>query len=208
VRHRGDNDQPNRGRRSGGAFVASTAFVACGTGTRGTTPPRDSAPPSSSPTLSIRHLPAEAHKTAVPATASPVVVNPPEPRLMDCETPRLKVVSLPDGGIPFNNAMTSVDAGFIDRTQGVLDVLWPLQTRFSCCLGARDEGIAPSALLVVVLAPDGAVKTADVDAARSSIGANSSAATCLTQVVREAVFPPSPTSKETIVELPLVTEPR
>jgi hypothetical protein len=125
-------------------------------------------------------------------------------KIAACNDPRAVVLNHPDGGTVFNNALTSADAGFIDRTQGVLDAIANRSQAFRCCFDPWLEQ-APSGegqlLLRVTLAPNGDVSAAEIDSARSDIR-NATSVACVLAVARGIDYPPSPTKKETIVEYP------
>jgi hypothetical protein len=108
--------------------------------------------------------------------------------------------------VVFNNAMTSADAGLMDRTQGVLDALTARAERFRCCFDpwARETpGGRAELLLVVDLEPDGRVRETTVDADRSTIS-RPDAVRCVLDVARQTTFPASPANRPTLVELPLL----
>lgn len=130
--------------------------------------------------------------------------------LQQCSTPRTAIVNHPDGGVVFNNAMTSADAGFIDRTQGVIDAIGAQSDKIRCCLDAwtaAHAGTEGRLLLRIELDPDGQVRSAEVDAQRSTI-ADGKAVPCVVDVVRQASYPSSPTGSVTIVEYPIVATAR
>ncbi|MBI4702967.1 MAG: AgmX/PglI C-terminal domain-containing protein [Deltaproteobacteria bacterium] len=130
-----------------------------------------------------------------PASATP---------LAGCEHPLSVILNHPDGGVVFNNAMTSADAGFIDRTQGVLDAIGGAAQQFRCCLdgwAGRQRGVEATAMLVLLLGPDGTVAKASVDPERSTLK-NPTTEACLLAVARRVTYPASPTGKETTVEYP------
>jgi hypothetical protein len=123
----------------------------------------------------------------------------------DCQEPRARLM-LPDGGVVFNNAMTSADAGFVDRTQGVLDALGARAARFQCCFDpwARETpGGRGELLLVVDLEPDGRVREATVQADRSTIS-RPDTVRCVIDVARQTSYPASPVGRPTLVEYPLL----
>ena len=122
----------------------------------------------------------------------------------ECHNPTARLL-LPDGGVVFNNAMTSADAGYLDRTQGVLEALGAQADRLRCCFDpwSRDTpGGRGQVLVVLDLEPDGRLRHASVEAERSTIS-RPDAVRCVLDVVRRAAFPASPTGKPTLVEFPL-----
>jgi hypothetical protein len=131
--------------------------------------------------------------------AATVGAAPPE-----CRNPTARLL-LPDGGVVFNNAMTSADAGYLDRTQGVLEALGAQADLLRCCFDpwSRDTPGGRGQLLVVLdLEPDGRLRNASVEAERSTIS-RPDAVRCVLDVMRRAAFPASPTGKPTLVEFPL-----
>jgi hypothetical protein len=125
--------------------------------------------------------------------------------MRQCENPMAAITNLPDGGVIFNNAMTSVDAGFIDRAQPVLDAVAARSLELRCCferwLGSHPDD-QPRAMLEVTLAADGGVQGARIDPQRSTITDPPTLA-CITGLARDIAFPPSPSGKTTIVEYPI-----
>lgn len=106
----------------------------------------------------------------------------------------------------FNNAMTSADAGFIDRMQGTLDALGGESRRFRCCFDSWTKahpGEEGKLLLLVDLEPGGEVRRAAVDASRSTVS-DALVIECVAYVARTTTFPSSPTNRETLVEYPFV----
>ncbi|MBI4957015.1 MAG: AgmX/PglI C-terminal domain-containing protein [Myxococcales bacterium] len=123
-----------------------------------------------------------------------------------CAAPRTLVLNTPDGGVVFNNAMTSADAGHIDRAAGVVAALVASEPAFRCCFDAwttRHPGTEATLMLVVPLAADGSATGARVDPARSSFD-DPLVAACVTETARALRFPPSPTHSTTTVEYPFV----
>ena len=184
------------------------AFAAC-RGTTGSTrtlpPPPGSAastpatvePPTASVVpASDEASPAEQLKAAVAAARG-------------CEAPSSVIVNRPDGGVVFNNAMTSADAGSIDRGQAVIDALVSQTDAFRCCFdaGLGDGSNEARVLLTLQLAPDGAVTAVTTDPARSTLK-DDVALACLTTVAGEIAYPPSPSDQPTVVEYPLVARAR
>ena len=53
-----------------------------------------------------------------------------------CSAPISVITNRPDGGVVFNNAMTSADAGSIDRGQAVIDAVAAHTDAFRCCFDA------------------------------------------------------------------------
>lgn len=186
------------------AGVCGTAvFGAC----RGGTPDAPPAPPPTS----------VATVTAPPATSAPVPVPSatvsPEEQLQAaalaasrCEQPSASILNHPDGGVIFNNAMTSADAGFIDRSKGVIDALGTRADAFRCCFDRWvDKQPAGEArvMLRLHLAPGGAVERTEIDARRSNVD-DAVTLACIELVAREGSYPESPTGNPTVVEYPFV----
>jgi hypothetical protein len=122
----------------------------------------------------------------------------------DCRDPVARLL-LPDGGVVFNNALTAADAGYVDRTSGILEALGKQAGRFRCCFdpwSRETPGAHGELLLLLELAPDGVVKDASTEAARSTIS-RPDAVRCVLDVARHTAFPPSPVGKPTLVEYPL-----
>jgi len=121
-----------------------------------------------------------------------------------CTAPNTAILNHPDAGVVFNNAMTSADAGFIDRTQGTLDAIAAQAASFVCCLDVWTK-LHPSKegkiLLRLTLAPNGDVKQAKVDSHRSNV-AEPLTISCVEQVAASIDYPASPSGKQTIVEYP------
>ena len=123
-----------------------------------------------------------------------------------CQTPAALITNRPESGVVFNNAMTSADAGSIDRGQAVIDALGSQTEAFRCCFDAwfanhRDD--EQRVMLLVELAPDGSVKTARADPKRSTIDDDVVLA-CLAAVAGDVSYPTSPSDQPTVVEYPLV----
>ncbi|MCC6524859.1 MAG: AgmX/PglI C-terminal domain-containing protein [Polyangiaceae bacterium] len=153
-------------------------------------PPRPPAPPSTGSESPAEEPPADA---GVDLAA-----------LRACPAPRTLVLNTPDGGVVFNNAMTSADAGHIDRAAGVVAALVASEREFRCCFDAwttRHPGTVATLMLVVPLAPDGAVTGVRVDPARSTFD-DALVAACVTETARSLRYPASPTQSTTTVEYP------
>jgi hypothetical protein len=123
-----------------------------------------------------------------------------------CDAPLSVIANQPDGGTVFNNAMTSADAGHIDRTAGVLEAIAGQAAALRCCFdvwGAQSPTKEGRLVLVLTLAPDGAVRDTAVDAARTDI-LDPVTVGCVLAVAKSTTFPASPTGRETIVEYPFV----
>jgi hypothetical protein len=178
--------------------VGTLAFVACGEAfqphaPRGASSATPSTAGSTSPSASE---PVSA--SASPQDASEAI----EPRA--CDDPRVEILNHPDGGVVFNNAMTSADAGFIDRTEPSIRALAAKASEFRCCLAkwvGTHEG-EQRLMVVVQLAPDGTVSESRIDASRSDVD-DPATLRCVELVAREASFPASPSGKDTWLEYPL-----
>jgi hypothetical protein len=181
---------PHSGMASGAARVAA--------GSAPTSPVAATSPPPASPASG-----GDAGGALDASTASAAAELGATPS--DCREPRVRLL-LPDGGVVFNNAMTSADAGLADRTQGVLDALGAQADRFRCCFNpwASDTpGGRAELLLVVDLEPDGRVREATVDADRSTIS-RADTIRCVLDVARQTSFPASPAGRPTLAEVPLL----
>ncbi len=156
----------------------------------------------------ISAVPSASAIAAPPPIAPPTDAGPSEEalkQLMACPSPSAQILNYPDGGVVFNNAMTSADAGFLDRTQGVLDAIAAKGQALRCCFEpwlAEAPHAEGRVLLVVALAPDGAVTSAEIQSARSDIE-NATTRACLVAVARAADYPPSPSHVATTVEYPI-----
>lgn len=190
------------------AWLTAMLFGAC----RGSHPGPADSPPAEQPTATERPL--GSTETTAPSASAPDV----EPEdagastedeqlraLQQCAAPRVSIVNVPDGGVVFNNAMTSADAGFIDRTQGVIDVLVGLSREVRCCLGPWAEqhhAGRGTLMLLLELDPGGSATKVDVDAERSTI-TEALAIRCVLDAVRRGRYPQSPTGSPTRVEYPI-----
>ncbi len=104
----------------------------------------------------------------------------------------------PADAVVFNNAMTSVDAGFIDRTQGVLDVITSQSKALSCCFDNASTSDPLGVMLEMTLTPDG----------KPNVAINTKLSTtpdglvhqCIAILLEQASYPASPTNRETQVE--------
>lgn len=197
----------------GGCVVATgwllaMLFGAC----RGSHPgPADSPPPerhgSKPPPLVAdgASQPTAAHAEAPPDAGTVEGDDGALRAMQQCSSPRVSILNIPDGGVVFNNAMTSADAGFIDRTQGIIDVLVGLSSEVRCCLEPWAEQHPTgegSLVLILDLDPAGNVERVDIDAQRSNITEISSIR-CVLDVARRGHYPESPTGSPTKVEYPL-----
>ena len=193
----------------GAALATTCVVVACRDRRVPNVPPPA---PTSQPVATVTDVEPESVPT-VAATATAAVdagVDPAAARkAAECASPRSVIANEPAGGVVFNNAMTSADAGFIDRTQGVLDAIRGRSHALRCCLDRAFDGDADGgsaelrALLVITLSPDGASAEARIDEARSDLK-DQVARACLVVAAQETPYPASPTNKTTIVEYPLV----
>jgi hypothetical protein len=146
--------------------------------------------------------------TDVSAAAETDISNPRARRAAQgCPQPSSTIANHPDGGVVFNNAMTSADAGFIDRMQRIVTTLEEQGDRFRCCFDLWQPPQASSeparVMLVVVLEANGDVRTATVDESRTT-AKDEDMVWCVAEVARTTTYPPSPTGKSTIVEYPFV----
>ena len=134
-----------------------------------------------------------------PSAASAAIPSP------QCSTPHVRIVGDWDGGVVFNNAMTSADAGSLDRAQGILDALAQQSVRLQCCFepwGQANAGQQAEALVVFDLDPAGVAQSARFEADRTT-GPLDFALPCVSDVVRHTAFPASPAGRQTTVEYPL-----
>jgi len=202
----------------GAGLVGTLGFVACSGPSK--------APPGPVP----RSTEAALAPTTAPSTSAPVAMAPtpvdggPAPRdsaageasaaaaraASQCDDPLGAILNLPDGGVVFNNAMTSADAGSLDRGQGIIDALVGQARRFRCCfdpwLRAHPDQTV-QLLLRVALDPSGKVTEVGHDSSRSNI-TDELAVACVSWVAEDTSYPPSPGGRATIVELPLRLEAR
>jgi hypothetical protein len=179
-------------------LCGSAAFGACarGTGEPMLPPGGGTAPPPASVAAPVR-------ASGTPEAGAPDRLAAAR-AAASCDQPLTAIVNHPDAGVVFNNAMTSADAGSIDRTRGVLDALAERAHQFRCCFDRWTRSHPDKeheAMLVVTLDPGGVVEAAHIDATRSTVDDEATTA-CITLVARETRYPPSPTGKQTIVEYP------
>ncbi|MBW2526033.1 MAG: AgmX/PglI C-terminal domain-containing protein [Deltaproteobacteria bacterium] len=149
---------------------------------------------------------AEPSDAGSPEDAAPSPESGPLSALQRCDEPLARIVNVPDGGVVFNNAMTSADAGFIDRTQGIIDALVGESSRLQCCFGPWAQahpGAEGKLMLLLDLDPAGRVRRADTVADRSTI-THPLAVRCVLDVARRVSYPKSPTDSPTLVEYPFV----
>jgi hypothetical protein len=121
-----------------------------------------------------------------------------------CDDPIAAIVNHPDGGVIFNNAMTSADAGSLDRGQGIIDALTARAEIFCCCFDAwlrAHPDREAKLLLQVTLDAAGQVANVGVDPSRSTI-TDEVAVACAITVATETRYPASPSGRETILEYP------
>jgi hypothetical protein len=201
------------------SLALTLGFVACAG-----SPPTRPAPPAPSAALPAPSSSAAATAASVADAGAPVEVDAAvdvraeELRraraAQQCDSPSVEVDGHPQRGVVFNNAMTSQDAGFIDRTTGVLAVLDQQMARFRCCFDAAarheavgdhvpsDAGTTEQGLMLVLdLAADGSVQRATVDDRRTTV-ASDLAKLCVVELARSVTYPASPTGKQTVVEYP------
>ena len=127
-----------------------------------------------------------------------------------CAAPSVRLDLPPSDGVVFNNAMTSADAGYIDRAQGVIDVLLGTEHDLRCCIdswAAEHPSVRAKLVLILTLAADGTPTHATVDEARSS-SMTTAVGECLTGAAMAVTYPPSPTGVATTVEFPIRVEAR
>ncbi len=123
-----------------------------------------------------------------------------------CQAPQSEVSKPPADATVFNNAMTSVDAGFIDRTQGVLDVITSQSKALACCFDHAAAGEQLGVMLELTLAADGTPEAAIN--AKLSAPLERLVHDCIVVVLQQASYPASPSGKETRVEYLLRATPR
>ncbi len=195
-----------------GGLAVTLSFVACSSG------------PSKAPT---GRVPVLRDGTASPA-ASSVASGPSAPRSLpmdggleatdsqtdtsaaaaraaqQCDNPIAAIINQPDGGVIFNNAMTSADAGSLDRGHEIINALTARAQRFRCCFDPwlRAHPDREAKLLVqVTLDAAGRVTDVSVDPSRSTI-TDDVAVSCVITVATETRYPASPSGRETILEYP------
>ncbi len=126
-----------------------------------------------------------------------------------CSAPISVITNRPDGGVVFNNAMTSADAGSIDRGQAVIDAVAAHTDAFRCCFDAwfrNHDGREARVMLKVELAPDGTVANTTTDPERST-ASDEVVLGCVAAVAGDITYPTSPSGQATMVEYPLVAQP-
>ncbi|MCA9618807.1 MAG: hypothetical protein KC731_07295 [Myxococcales bacterium] len=125
-------------------------------------------------------------------------------RAKSCTEPRAAITNRPEGGTIYNNAMTSADAGSIDRGQLILEAVEAESKAFRCCFDSwlsQHPNEALTMLLVLELESDGTLGEARVAADRSNVD-DPVVTGCVTAVAREAKYPASPSGSPTVVEYP------
>ena len=191
----------------GGSLAAVLGIVALFSACSSVTHEKRPGPPASGAKSAAVHTSSARAASSEVADAGPLDADAPATASVphDCKDPQVAILNHPDGGIVFNNAMTSADAGFIDRSQALLDVLGQQAHAFRCCFDpwvrAHVDEVG-TMLLRLTLAPDGGVVKADIDPERSDFEDEPTRA-CLLGVARSATYPPSPTARETTLEYPL-----
>lgn len=173
-----------------GGVTLSIMFAACAKGP-GTAPPpplASTVPPQLTPS-------GDADQVSARAEAA-----------QNCSEPSTVLLNHPDGGVIFNNAMTSADAGSLDRGDRVVAALAAQGTRFRCCfdewMRAQPERKSAEVMLQVLLSPDGRVADAGVDPKRSDVQ-DALTTTCVVSVASKVEYPPSPRKVATLIEYPL-----
>jgi hypothetical protein len=181
-------------------LAALLSFAAC---TSGLPPPsRDPPEPESAPdpvaTAAAPQGPATHAEPAAPAAP------PAADRLRtaaDCREIAADIVNdAPDGGVVMNNATTAADAGASDRMRPLIELVRGHRDGFRCCfdLWAKDHpGEGGKVVLTLALQPDGALKSAEVDASRSDVRAPE-VTSCIVDLARSLTYPISPSGKETV----------
>lgn len=204
------------------AVAAAAAFGACTSGSRmphGGSPGVGSAPlsgPATQPGLTpgARTTTVGSAGSAVPGAlpeppaahassrSEPSDAGAPSP---DCAAPTVELDKPPEGSIVFNNAMTALDAGSLDRTAGVVATMQEHHAQLGCCLARWSlEHPAGGLELVVSLTiePNGVVREATVPADRGT-AVDAATAECVLGVVRPLRFPASPAGRVTTADYPL-----
>jgi len=181
-------------------MLGTLAFVACSEALQPEAPPGPASAETTTAAAESNSPALDGQPSATSAPSQPGEAM--EPR--QCDDPRVDILNHPDGGVVFNNAMTSADAGFIDRTEPSIQALAAKAAEFRCCLAkwvSTHEG-EQRLMLRVHLAADGRVSESRVDASRSDVD-DSATLRCLELAAREARFPASPAGKDTWLEYPL-----
>jgi hypothetical protein len=170
--------------------TVSIAFAACAKGP-GSAPP----PPVASAVPSQLAPAGDADNVAARAAAA-----------QSCSEPVTVLLNQADGGVMFNNAMTSADAGHLDRGDRVVAALSAQGTRFRCCfdewMRTQPERKTAEMMLQVLLSPDGRVADAGVDPTRSDVQ-DTLTTMCVVSVASKVEYPPSPRKVATLIEYPL-----
>jgi hypothetical protein len=172
-------------------IAAAAGFAACSGGAPSPPKPAPAAPP--------------------PTQAGELTAQPPEGGAAgdagaiswSCESPRGAILEAPDGGVVFNNAMTSADAGQLDRGAAILATLGEQSQQILCCFdGWLDEhpGEEAEVLLELLLEADGRVIDAGVTSKRV---ADERLTRCLAGLAQATTFPPSPRDSGTLVKYPI-----
>jgi len=162
------------------------------------------APSGPSPSDRGRTAPGPQGELDAGAGGTPDALAPGLAAAAQCDEPRTAIVHHGDGGVVFNNAMTSADAGFIDRTQATIDALVGESQRFRCCFdlwGRGRPGERGELMLLLELAPDGQLRAARVDDERTTVD-HLEARACVLDVARGIRYPASPTGRVTWIEYP------
>jgi len=172
-----------------GAFV----FAACSSGqttspppeAATTTPPANGAEPQAAPTEpnnASPPAPAPADKAASQGPPSSEITNEP-----------------PDGGTVMNNAMTAADAGASDRLQPLIDTIKSNRDGFRRCFDTHAKkypGAQGRLVMVFELKPDGALRSAAIDPAKSAFQAPD-VESCMIDFAKSLAYPKSPSGKDT-----------
>lgn len=182
---------------------AVLGFAACRGAPASGPPPRPSATTTIAPTTAMAMPPPPARPDAGPSQEDQLAAAVASARR--CDEPLAAITNQPDGGVIFNNAMTSADAGKIDRGREVLDALSRQAISFRCCVNDwmhHHPDKQGQVMLQLELAPDGSVEHASVDDSRTTIE-DDIAIACVVAVARDGSYPPSPRGVPTLVSYPI-----
>ena len=182
-----------------GASVAAGVFVACTSGL----PSPESAPYLPTDTEATPPRPAAiASVEAAPRASADAPLAPnPTASAADCRELVTDITNDPPaGGVVMNNAMTSGDAGSSDRLASIIELIKSRREAFRCCFdlwGRKNPGGEGHFVLKVSIAPDGALRSSEVDASRSDVSAPE-VTSCVVELAKSMTWPVSPSSHDTV----------
>jgi len=172
-----------------GLALGAFAFAACSSGTTSSPPPESAQTPGE---------PAAAPSAtgAEPGPAPSTPEAPAEP----AGPPSSEITNEPpDGGTVMNNAMTAADAGASDRLQPLIDLIKSNRDGFRRCFDQHAKkypGAQGRLVMVFSLKPDGTLREASIDAAKSAFQAPD-VESCMIDFAKTLAYPKSPSGKDT-----------